>query len=169
MTEVALRWLLLATVLASAACAGFGIVPPAGPARVSDQLGEGDAARRASMRLVLRGLDDEADGQWDLGRGAYERALQVDPSNPWAYLALARHYATGSYPPKALPFLDKARALFAAQGTLTPGVEAHLQGLRGVVLNETGQAAEAEPLLDYAARHSPQAWSDGTLAPQDLR
>ena len=53
----------------------------------------GDPARRASNRLLAAGLDRDIQGKPSLALGQYERALQVDPTNPYAYLVLARHHA----------------------------------------------------------------------------
>ncbi len=62
------------------------------PVRLSDLASEGDPARRASLRLVTRGLDSDSGGQAQLALSQYERAIQVDPNNPFAYLAIARHH-----------------------------------------------------------------------------
>ena len=63
---------------------------PGGTPQLSRVAGEGDPARRASMRLVLSGLDADEAGRSAEASSLYERALQVDPTNPYAWLALAR-------------------------------------------------------------------------------
>ena len=138
-------------------------------ARVSDQIDDGDAAHRASMLLVVQGLDADANFEPDMARDLYQRALQVDPANAYAYLAIARHRVDGRNPSSALPFIDKAGALFEAKGSLTPGVEAHLAGLRGAALLASGQRDEALPLLGHARRVEPGVWSDGRLDAEELR
>jgi tetratricopeptide (TPR) repeat protein len=161
----------LLCALAALGCAGvFG---PGGLGaetfHLSDVATQGDPAFRASMRLVLDGLDSDAAGDPDLALVRYERALQVDATNPYAYLALARHQVEGEDPPSALPFLDKAQALLRAQGELSPGVEAHLDGLRGSALLASRRRDAALPLLERARSLAPQAWSDGRLDPEELR
>jgi tetratricopeptide (TPR) repeat protein len=121
------------------------------------------------MRLVLEGLDADASADPDAALVRYERSLQVDPTNPYAYLALARHRVDGEDPGSALPFLDKAQALLEAQGELSPGVEAHVEGLRGSALLASGRRGEAMPLLERARSLAPAAWSDGRLEPEELR
>jgi tetratricopeptide (TPR) repeat protein len=137
--------------------------------RVSQQIDDGDAAHRASMLLVVQGLDADANFEPDMARDLYQRALQVDPANAYAYLAIARHRVEGTNPSSALPFLDKAGSLFEANGSLTPGVEAHLVGLRGAALLASGQRDEALTLLGQARRLEPRAWSDGRLDAGELR
>ena len=164
-------WLFLGLVSGlAAACAG-------GPweglgsesLRVSEVAHQGDPARRASQRLVLQGLDADASGNFRRAQAEYERALQVDATNPFAYLAMARSHAQGVDPSRSLPLLDQADALFEAQGYSSPRVEAHLIGLRGQVFYAMGRVGEALPYLDRARRLSPQAWNDGTLDADELR
>ena len=82
-----------------------------GPLRVSDMSEEGDPARRASTRLVVQGLDSDAAAQPTLAVSQYERAIQIDPTNPNAYLAMARHHADDA-PRLSLSYLDQAAILF---------------------------------------------------------
>jgi hypothetical protein len=161
----------LALALLASGCAGV-LGPGAGDGgsfHLSDLASEGDPAFRASMRIVLDGLDADVAGDPDLALVRYERSLQVDPTNPYAYLALARHRVEGEDPGSALPFLDKSRALLRAQGALSPGVEAHLDGLRGSALLASRRRTEALPLLERARTLSPGAWSDGRLDADELR
>ena len=137
--------------------------------RVSDQIDDGDAAHRASMLLVVQGLEADTNFEPDMARDLYQRALQVDPMNAYAYLAIARHRVDGTNPSSALSFIDKASALFEAQGSLTPGVEAHLAGLRGAALLASGRRDEALPLLGRAHDLAPLVWSDGRLDAEELR
>lgn len=130
---------------------------------------EGDPARRASMRFVLEGLDADDAGSAGEAASLYQRALQVDPSNPYAYLVLARQRAEGEEPAHALPYLEKARALFAAQKAETPSVEAHLCGLRALALGATGRDEEAKEQMARAKALAPEAWSDGRLDAAELR
>jgi tetratricopeptide (TPR) repeat protein len=159
--------LLLAGI---SACAPY-VVPPPGapeppePLRISHVAGHGDPARRASQRLVLEGLDADARGRVQAALGQYERALQVDPTNPFAYLALARHEVQWGSPHRALEVLAQAETLLSAAA----GVEAHLVGLRGAALMALGRSAEAAPLLTRARSLAPQVWADGRLDASELR
>lgn len=157
---------LLLTLLAGCAGLPFGRPPP--PLRVSEVADAGDAARRASQRLVLDGLDADERGDVERARGSYDRALQVDPTNPYAYLALARHRVEGTTPQDALPFLDQTESLLGVEGGIPPRLEAHLAGLRGEALYATGRVREAIPLLEKARKLAPSVWSDGHLAPEEL-
>lgn len=151
-------------------CGPIGLVrPEEPPLRISEIAGAGDAARRASTRLVLVGLDDDAEGRPDAAEVSYERALRVDATNPWAYLALARHRADGVDPASALPFLDRTQALLEAEGGVPPGAEVHLVGLRGAALRASGREDEGWPLVVEARRRAPEIWDDGRLAADELR
>jgi len=162
------------TVTSSGAAKGTGVAPqalpsPAPPLHLSELAVEGDPARRASMRFVLEGLDADAAGSESEASGLYQRALQVDPSNPYAYLALARQRAEGEEPAHALPYLEKARLLLAAEKADSPSVEAHLCGLRALALEAAGRSEEAKELMARAKVLAPEAWSDGRLDAAELR
>jgi len=139
------------------------------PLRITNVAEDGDAARRASVRLVDDGLVADADGDEARAQARYERALQVDASNPYAYLAIARHYVETQDPQRALQFLDRADALFRMQGTPPPGVQVHLLGLRGGALYDSGDISAGVELLDRARELSPAVWGDGALHPNELR
>ena len=129
----------------------------------------GDATRRASTRLVLDGLDSEVEGQPRMALSQYERAIQLDATNPYAYLALARYYADRPDPDRTVSYLDQTTMLLNSQGGRSPRVEPHLVGLRGNALYYTGRYDEAQPLLARAHRLAPAVWADGRLAPAELR
>ncbi len=165
------RGSLLLALAALVGCAAVGGLGPRGaePFRLSEVAEEGDARQRASTRLVLDGLDADAALQPAAALPLYERALQLDPTNPWVYLALARHQAEGEAPHSALPMLDQAQALLQGRGEIAPGVAAHLLGLRGVVLRAEGEQDESMALLRRARELSPTVWSDARLEAQELR
>jgi tetratricopeptide (TPR) repeat protein len=121
------------------------------------------------MRLVLQGLDADASLRAQAGLSSYERALQVDPNNPWAWLALARHEVEYGDPGRALAQLDKAEALMPMEGALSRGAEPHLVGLRGAALRAAGRTSQAAPLLVDASRAAPDVWADGLLDASELR
>jgi thioredoxin-like negative regulator of GroEL len=159
---------LLAAIAFALACVG-----PNGGAReanrIEDVADRGDAQRRASTRLVLDGLDADARGDARLAQSRYERAIQIDASNPYAYLALARHYVEQEDPDRALAYLDHAGSLFESTDDDTPGAETHLIGLRGAALDLAGRSQEADPLLHEAAQRAPALWGDGHLDAAELR
>lgn len=162
---------LLLGLLFDASCALRIARPPRSvdALRVSDVVGEGDAQRRASNRLVVRGLDADAAGDGERAQGIYEEALRVDATNPYAYLAIARHHVEGSDPSWALSFLDKADSLLRAEGGPSPRVEPHLVGLRGQALYANGEVDAGLPLLEQAWDAAPDVWADGRLTAAELR
>jgi tetratricopeptide (TPR) repeat protein len=156
---------LLATACASFAPGGA----PVGSFRLTDVADAGDPERRSSMQLVLQGLDDDADVRSARALSSYENALRVDPSNPYAYLALARHYVYGPDPERALPYLDKCHSLLRSQGAWSPRVEAHLEGLRGAALTASGRTSRGRLHLERARTLDAAAWGDEYLAASELR
>lgn len=163
------RIALTFVVLASACAPVPSPQQPLGGLRLSQVAGQGDAERRSSMQLVLRGLDSDADMRPHEALADYETALRVDPGNPYAYLALARHRVYGRSPARALDFLDKAESLLRAQGQWSAPVEAHVVGLRGAAFAAMGRTEDAAPLLERARSIDPWVWSDGALAAAELR
>ncbi len=159
MTRVGLVgvWVL---ALATSGCAAFGPAPRAEPFRISHVVGAGDAARRASTRLVLGGLDAEAEGNASRGRSLFERALQVDPTNPYAFLALARSAEARGDATQGVHFLEQAEVLLRLEDA-PAGALMHATGLRGAL----GDAAA----LREAERAFPGVWADGRLDALELR
>lgn len=145
--------------------------PPATPVpswRLEWVVEEGDPARRASNRLLEEALSSQlADTPRAVER--IGRALQVDPTNPWAYLALAREEIARGRPDHALQALDQARARLLLEGSLDPRVEVHLIGLRGAAYRGAEDYERAAPLLTEAARRDPTVWGDGRLGAAELR
>ncbi len=135
---------------------------------VAGQLDEGDAERRASMRLVVAGLEADAARDRVQALNEYEAALRIDALNPYAYLAMARHLATGRDPERAFSYLDQAESLFGAQGAQANEIEAHLVGIRGMALWTQGYAGEATPYLERAQDLAPKLWGDQWLSAKEL-
>jgi tetratricopeptide (TPR) repeat protein len=163
-------WVVLAACL-GLACAFPGAVPPTPRSfHLSSVTDQGDPARRASTRLALRGLDADAESQPDEAASFYDRALQVDPTNPYVYLCLARHDVDAGDPTQAEADLDKADALVGSLDAKEEGiVRIYLMGLRGEALEAQGNSQQAQPLLDAARRAAPEAWADGRLDASELR
>jgi tetratricopeptide (TPR) repeat protein len=161
--------LCIAVVVSGCVRFGSRTGPTVEPLRISEVAAVGDPARRASQRIVLKGLDADVVRQTDRALGTYEEALRVDPTNPYAYLALARHHADSADPEWALSYLDKADALFRAEGGASPRVEPHLVGLRGQALYGSGQVDAGLPYLERAWDLAPEVWTDGRLTADELR
>jgi uncharacterized membrane-anchored protein len=160
--------LALAAALALASgCAGGVGGSSAAPQRLSQVDASDDPVRRASLRLCVSGLDADADGRHSAALGQYERAIQIDPTNPYAYLALARHQVENGEPEGALQALDEAQMRLSSEGELSPGAEANLAGLRGSALLEMGRDGGAD--LREAQRLAPDVWADGRLDADELR
>lgn len=159
--------LVLALFIALASCR----TPLPGPTpvvalRLGEVAADGDPARRASLRLCVAGLRAEAKGQPVSARSQYERAMQIDPTNPWAYLVLARHEAFSGDATRALEFVGQAETLLRDEGAYSPRVEPHLVGIRGAAMggsSEVGQSHRAR-----AAALAPDVWGDGRLGPDEL-
>ena len=165
--RVALRLIFAALLVESFGCALRLAPPPESAAHFSAAAAEGDATRRASMRLLVQGLDSDSAGHANAALSSYERAIQIDSTNPYAYLALARHEVEEQRWDRAGEALDQAALLFGAHPPL--GVEAHLAGLRGATAQGKGYGAQAAPLLDRARQLAPTVWADGELRADELR
>lgn len=150
-------------------CAGPIRGPFAGALRISELVDVGDARQQASMRLVVEGLDAEVASVPQRALGRYERAIQIDPSNPFAYLALARFYAARADSERSLQNLERAQSLLDPSTAVYRSTEPHLLGLRGWALAAAGRSTEADPLLAEARRLAPPVWGDGRLEASELR
>jgi tetratricopeptide (TPR) repeat protein len=157
--------LALTLVIAIAGCA---TVRRTESLRLGALATEGDPQRRASMRLVLDGLDADAAGRYRHALSRYERAIRVDASNPYAYLATARHFVEVQDLEQANAYLDESEVLFESLDLRSPGAETHLIGLRGASLR-LERPWDAQPLLDEAAARAPEVWGDGFLSAEELR
>ena len=163
------RGLCIALLAAHAlACAGLGAADRH-VQRIEEVAKDGDAIRRASTRLVLDGLASDVAGDAERALSQYERAVQIDAGNPYAYLALARYHVEQRDGGRALAYLDRAQVLFESLAIDSPGVETHLIGLRGNTLQLQGRILEGDALLRRAARRAPDVWGDGRLAADELR
>ena len=161
--------ILLASTLAALVAAGCRTAPggrfPGEPLHLTQLASVGDPARRASMRLVMAGLDADERGRGAEASSSYQRALQVDPNNPYAWLALARQEVFEGDPDRGLAHLDKAQALLGTDERAA----AHLAGIRGAGLVAIGRRPLGEPFLREARERAPRAWADGVLDASELR
>ena len=135
---------------------------------LSELIRKGDARRQASTGLVLTGLDFDQNGRPDRAAAQYQLAIQLDPSNPLAYLAFARHFCDNSNPLQSLSYLDKLENLQPIH-QLPHGVRAHVAGIRGWALLEDGNLERAIPYLRQARSLAPSTWADARLSPEELR
>ena len=160
-------------------CAGIGrrVAPVRGGAlRISEVAAKGDPLRRASTRLVLEGLG-ASEPQRALSH--YERAIKIDVTNPYAYLALACYQIQWGDVDRGTQSLSQAELLLESEELKSPRVEPHLTGLHGRaqvrmrrhtrVVKGNGRALEGEPLLKRARRLAPEVWGDGWLTAAELR
>ena len=163
--QVAGALLVLVLMLGCATGGRLGGGPEA--LRFSELADEGDATRRASLRLCANGLDADVDGRRVTALGQYERAIRIDATNPYAYLVLARHELEAGDPVRALEYLNQSEMLLESENARSQDVEAHLVGLRGAALRDMGGAGEG--YLEEARRLAPAVWDDGQLTAAELR
>lgn len=166
--------LALFALLAVTGCVGGErftprFAPTARPLTATAALGQYDAARDGSLRLVIEGLDEDQAGRPSRALAKYERAIRVDPTNPFAFLALARHHLESGAADEASAFLDQARALFEAEGELGPSVDVWGLGLRAGIERALGRDQRAASLFDRARQLSPEIWGDERLSAKELR
>jgi hypothetical protein len=137
---------------------------------------EGDPIRRASTRLVVQGLGA---GDEKLGISQIERAIAIDATNPYAYLALASLEVQWGDVDRGVELLDQTVLLLESENLKSPRVDPHLAGLYGrarVRMRSLGRPARAgDPvasdasLLERARRQAPEVWGDGWLTAAELR
>lgn len=152
----------------SGACAALPGGPGRDPIHISELVDQGDPVRRASQRLLVEGLEADAAGADARAKGRYERAIQLDPTNPYAYLTFARFEVERRRATQARAWLDQTVALFDAAGGLPSGVEAHVIGLGGAVEAIRGNRTDAARDLERARRLAPVVWGDGYLSAEEL-
>jgi tetratricopeptide (TPR) repeat protein len=162
---------LVAVVLS--ACAGLKMRSPLGlgeaPMTTSAALGQSDSTRDASLQLVISGLDDDSAGRPGRALASYQRAVRVDPTNPFAYLALSRHHLEAGASGEASAFLDQARSLFETQELLGPSVDVWGIGLRAWIDRQEARDALADSRFEVARGLSPEIWNDERLSAAELR
>lgn len=159
--------------------AGFAVACAAGvarrpsfemrPLRISEVAGAGDPTRRASTRLVIEGLNSTPPEQ---GLFDYERAIQIDATNPYAYLALAAYEIQWGDLDQGVQALTQSELLLESEGLRSPRVEPHLVGLRGRAMLRSYDGVDrsaGEAHLDEARRMAPSVWGDGWLGVAELR
>jgi len=160
--------LLLALGALLGACAALPSARGRDAIRISELVDQGDPVRRASLRLLVEGLEADAVGADARAKGRYERAIQLDPTNPYAYLTFARFEVERGRATQARAWLDQAHALFDAEGGVPARVEAHLIGLGGAVEAIRGNRLDAARDLERARRLAPTVWGDAYLAAEEL-
>jgi hypothetical protein len=161
--------LLACLAIACASPTGPGSTPKVQPLRISEVATAGDPTRRASTRLVLKGLAASPPEQ---GLTHYERAIKIDATNPYAYLALAAFEVQWGDLDRGLQSLEQSELLLDSQDLHSPRVEPHLVGLNGRAKlrgYDAGERRAGEALLDEARAMAPEVWGDGWLSVTELR
>jgi tetratricopeptide (TPR) repeat protein len=165
--------IVILLVLGLGGCAALDLRKPfhttEPPLTVSAAIGLDDPTRDASLRLVIAGLDLDEAGQPGPALASYQRAVRLDPTNPFAYLALARHHVEDGSPEEASAFLDQARALFEAEQRLGPAVDVWGIGLRAWIDREQSRDELADQRFAQARELSPEIWADERLSAAELR
>jgi tetratricopeptide (TPR) repeat protein len=175
-----MRIAVAALVLAFAvgcAMTGNRVAPVRGGAlRISEVAEKGDPLRRASTHQVLEGLGA---GEPQRALSHYERAVKIDATNPYAYLALASFQIQWGDVDRGMQSLNQAELLLESQELTSPRVEPHLSGLHGraqvrmrghaQVAKTKGRFSDGEPQLERARRLAPDVWGDGWLTAAELR
>ncbi len=139
------------------------------PLTASRALGQGDPRRDASLQLVIAGLDDDQVGRPSRALASYQRAVRVDSTNPFAYLALARHHLEYGSGEQASAFLDQARSLFEVEGRVGPEVDVWGVGLRAWIDRSRGRNEVAKIRFEAARALSSETWLDEQLSAHELR
>jgi hypothetical protein len=166
-------FVLLALLAGFAVACATGVAPRplqrVRPLRISEVAGDGDPTRRASTRLVINGLESSPPEQ---GLFDYERAIQIDATNPYAYLALAAFEIQWGDLEQGVQALAQTELLLDAEGLKSPRVEPHLIGLRGRSMLRSYDDVErsaGQSWMDEARRRAPEVWGDGWLGVAELR
>jgi tetratricopeptide (TPR) repeat protein len=118
---------------------------------------------------VIAGLDEDTAGRPGRALASYQRAVRVDPTNPFAYLALSRHHLEAGSVDEASAFLDQARSLFEAEQRLGPPVDVWGIGLRAGIDRAESRDELADSRFEAARELSPEIWSDERLSAAELR
>lgn len=106
-----------------------------------------------ALRCVEQGKSLLAKGERERAREWFERALSLDPNNPYAYYYLARHALLDRRPDQAQAFASRAQALAAA---LSPRWRAQLEVLQGEIWESVGRFADARRAYHQATEWDPQ-------------
>jgi len=157
---------VLAIIVGATGCI-TPVAPRVPPFTISEVVAEGDATRRASTRLVLRGIEADMSGDEPRARATYQRALQVDATNPYAFLALARFEVERGDALRAASMVDQAETLLKLEEA-PEGALVHVRGLRGMLGTREGDRQGASWLRDAEAA-APDVWADGRLDAYELR
>jgi tetratricopeptide (TPR) repeat protein len=121
------------------------------------------------LQLVIAGLDDDQVGRPSRALASYQRAVRVDSTNPFAYLALARHHLEYGSGEQASAFLDQARSLFEVEGRVGPEVDVWGVGLRAWIDRSRGRDEVAKIRFEAARALSSEIWLDEQLSAHELR
>ena len=157
---------LLVLVLVLGCATGGRLGGGATALRISEVADEGDATRGFAAAGARRARRGRA-GRRGAALSHYERAIQIDATNPYAYLALACHEIEAGDPVRALEYLNQAEILLESENARSRGSSRISSGCAALALRATGAAGDGD--LEQARRLAPEVWGDGRLTPAELR
>ena len=118
---------------------------------------------------MIAGLNDDQVGRPSRALASYQRAVRVDSTNAFAYLALARHHLEYGSGEQASAFLDQARSLFEVEGRRGSEVDVWGVGLQAWIDRSRGRDAMADTRFEAARTLSFEIWQDEQLSAHELR
>lgn len=106
----------------------------------------------AALRLIEEGRKQRAQGRHDKALDAFERAVAIDPTNPYGYYFLAQlHYLNKNYD-QAIAFASRAAVLSAKTDRTCLG---RVYSLQGAVFEEVGRYPDARKAYKSAVDADP--------------
>lgn len=121
--------------------------------RVSDSSIQGaidkeqNPARAASMRIAEQARTELLDGHPEQASRGLQRAVEIDPSDPYAYFYLGRVYITEKNYPQAMTFLKRAEIGF---GNGNPLWLSETLAFEGLAYEESGRDTAAAAAYQQA-------------------
>ena len=108
---------------------------------------EANPARAASMRMAEQARTELLDGHPEQASRNLQRAVEIDPSDPYAYFYLGRVYITEKNYPQALTFLKRAEIGF---GSGNPLWLSETLAFEGLTYEESGRDTAAAAAYQQA-------------------
>jgi hypothetical protein len=113
---------------------------------------EPNPARQASMRIVEQARSELVDGHPDEATRGLSRALEIDPSDPYAYFYLARVYIVRRNYQQAMTFLKRAEIGFGSRSGVWLS---ETLAFEGMTYEESGHQAAATAAYQQALQVNP--------------
>ena len=108
---------------------------------------EQNPARAASMRIAEQARTELLDGHPEQASRGLQRAVEIDPSDPYAYFYLGRVYITEKNYPQAMTFLKRAEIGF---GNGNPLWLSETLAFEGLAYEESGRDTAAAAAYQQA-------------------